>query len=129
MIFDCTNCGECCGIVPIPQTTFRNHQDKLQRTILFFEYVDDQVYPMTDLMCCFLNKDKVCSIYKDRPEVCRLFGTVKKLQCPYYKVDGTKRTKREEMIERKRQAEAQKRFYGQNKKVEIAYPNGRIVKI
>ena len=36
-----------------------------------------------EFKCSALTKDNRCSIYKDRPLVCRLYGVVKKMACPY----------------------------------------------
>lgn len=34
------------------------------------------------LTCNFLHNDK-CSIYEDRPLICRLWGAVKQMRCPH----------------------------------------------
>lgn len=36
-----------------------------------------------DIACPLLTIDGRCSVYKHRPLICRLFGVVKKLQCPF----------------------------------------------
>jgi uncharacterized protein len=38
---------------------------------------------MDDLNCTFLTKDKKCSVYEQRPLICRLYGTVKRLRCEH----------------------------------------------
>jgi len=35
--------------------------------------------------CPFLRKDYRCNIYENRPEVCRLYGEIDELPCPYYR--------------------------------------------
>lgn len=34
-------------------------------------------------VCPLLNPDGKCSVYEDRPAVCRLFGAVKAMRCPH----------------------------------------------
>ena len=42
--------------------------------------------------CNNLGDDFKCKIYETRPEVCRLYGTIEKLQCPYIDLRGKIRT-------------------------------------
>ncbi len=78
-------CHEACGFIKMSPyehdriTKFVGHDpfpsvetilDKLQRNDL------------TEMSCSLL-KDGKCSIYRLRPLVCRLYGLVKKLQCPF----------------------------------------------
>lgn len=46
-----------------------------------------------DGMCVFLNREtKKCVIYPDRPQVCRDYGQVSELQCPYIDLKGNRRS-------------------------------------
>lgn len=47
-----------------------------------------------DRQCVFLNNEKRCIIYDDRPRICRDFG-IRKVMCPYIKPDGTARSEKE----------------------------------
>lgn len=38
---------------------------------------------LPDLTCPMLGKDGLCSVYAVRPTICRLFGLVKKMACPF----------------------------------------------
>jgi len=60
-------CTDCCGMVP-----FSNWE---------WAQVKDQRIA-TKVKCPYASKDG-CEIYKDRPIICRLFGTVEKLKCPH----------------------------------------------
>lgn len=44
-------------------------------------------YNPAENKCPFLRKDCKCNIYHNRPEVCRLMGTIPKLHCDLYKQD------------------------------------------
>lgn len=39
--------------------------------------------PPTSLRCPFLNPDGKCSVYAARPVICRLWGAVKAMRCPF----------------------------------------------
>ena len=77
---NCTNCGGCCGIVPVTH-------DDIQR---IREYVEKHEYARKTaceahrpFICRFLDESqKMCSIYAVRPIVCRLFGVTEGMQCP-----------------------------------------------
>jgi len=82
------NCGECCGIVPIPTNIWNKNKDKMKKFIEHIHASESFVLPVTeDLKCCFL-KDNKCLIYEDRPDVCRRYGICDELPCPYLKPNG-----------------------------------------
>lgn len=47
--------------------------------------------PKYDHLCVFLDHDKRCAIYDERPDICREFGEEKMPNCPFIKPDGTLR--------------------------------------
>lgn len=66
--FQCKEgCSDCCGPVP-----FSNWE---------WEQVKDQKLT-TSLTCPYATKNG-CEIYEQRPILCRLFGVVEKMKCPY----------------------------------------------
>ena len=90
------NCGECCGIVPIPKEIWEKNKHKKQREIEEIKEIREEVYVICeDLKCVFLRKEnKKCEIYPDRPQVCRNYGIGKMdaLSCPYIKPNGKPRS-------------------------------------
>lgn len=80
----CEGCGECCGIVPLEPSLWEKHKDKVQNLDEVVPFIKGLVVPFTkDIFCVFLDRDtKRCLIYEDRPEVCKLQGTVPQLPCP-----------------------------------------------
>jgi len=83
------NCGECCGIVPIPTNVWNKSKDKINKAIKQVHVSESFVFPITeDLKCCFLGEDEKCLIYDERPEVCRKYGQCDELPCPYIKKNG-----------------------------------------
>lgn len=89
-MFKCKdNCGECCGIVPIPTRVWNKNKENIQRIIKQLHASEVFVFPITeDLICCFLGKNKECLIYEERPDVCIKYGQYKELPCPYLKPNG-----------------------------------------
>jgi uncharacterized protein len=80
----CSGCGECCGPVPFPADDWARLQHKLVTAPVRLEEVLGCVVPITeDLKCCFLTPDRRCSVYADRPDICRKFGTIVGLPCSY----------------------------------------------
>lgn len=94
MIPECRKCfgkchAECCTWVDLNIEWVKKHQDKIQRSV--YGYID--TYPgqgkfITNMdkdpegkiyndrqICPFLSKDFKCAVYKERPLICRLFGT------------------------------------------------------
>jgi Fe-S-cluster containining protein len=67
-LFKCKKgCTDCCGPVPFSQWEW--------------DQVANQKAAV-DLTCPYATKDG-CEIYEQRPILCRLFGTVSKMKCPY----------------------------------------------
>lgn len=90
-----SGCAECCGVVPFNRRTFARLKGKAQKP--FKEAVlGDTVWPSTaDGVCVFLNPKKECEVYPNRPDVCRQYGEIAALPCPYFKRDGTPRSEAE----------------------------------
>lgn len=97
-MFKCVpNCGECCGVVPIEAQVYNGAKSLIcQPVITEMEIEDGYVVPITDTgTCAFLNGDKSCAIYFNRPQVCRDYGIIVKLPCHRLTPDGTLRTRAE----------------------------------
>lgn len=88
------NCNaECCGMVPIPSQTYKIFKRKIKKPIKDVMKLCGNIVLITeDCSCAFLDNNHKCSIYGHRPEICKLYGTIKELQCPYVDVYGYKRT-------------------------------------
>ena len=94
---NCKNCkqkckAECCGPVPFDKKFTARHafiRDgetlDLGTTIIA---VDKDGY------CRYLTEDLECSVYEDRPEVCRTFGS-DRLPCKWQDSDGRMRSRQE----------------------------------
>lgn len=73
---NCTNCGECCGLVPatiVEINTIRNYI--AIHGISPIKHKDKVTCPFRD------NEAKKCLIYPVRPTICRLMGVVKGMNC------------------------------------------------
>ena len=93
--FQCKpGCSACCTVVFFPKGFIDVHKERIQREIEeIAPWKDGSEAPVTkDLKCPFLTNENKCAVYEDRPEVCRAFGLVPKLPCPYIRPDGKART-------------------------------------
>lgn len=105
---------ECCGPIPMLRSLVKKHHD-----LIAVDYTDtipdhpEFTFPVTcDLMCIFLDGvSKQCSIYPDRPDVCRKFGDEShvEMSCPYLRSDGTKRNRQSRRKIQRAGAAAQER--------------------
>ena len=100
MAIDCSKCPEesgCCGVIPFEKEFIEKHQGEFE--VKPTEILGDEknkIVVTEDLFCVFMNRGtKLCAVYNDRPEICRLFGTKegigKKglgLACPHFKPNG-----------------------------------------
>jgi len=96
------NCGKCCAPIPFPNSFLVKHRDKLQQdSSQRFKHkvrgTSEQLWVIItpNLKCPFWNPEIGCAVYDDRPDICRKFGEVEKLPCPYFRMDGTRRTEDE----------------------------------
>ena len=48
-------------------------------------------FAFDDKIKCGFLVDGGCAIYEDRPDICRKYGIIKELPCPFLRQDGTKR--------------------------------------
>ena len=96
MAIDCSKCPEgsgCCGILPFAEEFTEKHKNDFQ---VEPTEIREGVVVTEDMLCVFMNrKTRLCAIYEDRPEICRLFGTkegIKQkgitLACPHFKPNG-----------------------------------------
>lgn len=76
---------------------FLSHKKKAKREIIaVFELKNNKVFPASEDRCCpFMGYDCKCAIYDERPELCRAFGVIEHLSCPYFDRDGNPRTDEE----------------------------------
>lgn len=80
--FACQRCGLCCGPVPISNSEFNQIKKAVsQMTVKEVNRLRRQ--KRDKLTCMFYDTQKrQCSIYEDRPEICRMFGFYQKMECP-----------------------------------------------
>ena len=90
--------ADCCGLVPFHIQFYAQHEELvIEAWVERLLRIENYTLPITDdLRCCFLDREELkCLIYEERPEICRLFGYVDELRCPYYDTEGTKRSRAE----------------------------------
>lgn len=65
-------CYNTCGIIPVSKLEIKHIEQKTRKPI-----------PKTGGLDCPYLKNQKCSIYEDRPAICRLFGVTRKLHCEH----------------------------------------------
>jgi len=85
--------GNCCGIVPLPKETVKQFEHLQQREVTEVLEYAGMIIPITDgLHCVFLDSNYQCVIYEHRPDVCKNYGIIEKLPCPFLKPNGSPRS-------------------------------------
>lgn len=67
-------CFECCGPLVLHQEERKRMERRAGRGLVFLAESG---------RCSMLNDQNRCDVYKDRPMVCRLWGTVPEMKCPF----------------------------------------------
>lgn len=98
--FDCAKCianckAKCCGAAPLPTKTIQKHG--FARTPKICEKITDDTIIAVDAdgYCCYLDHDLKCSIYNDRPGICKQYGDESHiaLTCMYQSKGGMLRSR------------------------------------
>lgn len=87
--------ADCCGAVPMSKSVVKKNEHLAQiQPIKVHQLSGDDVYVETeDMRCVFLNRaTHKCVIYDDRPTVCREYGQIADLPCPYVALNGRPRS-------------------------------------
>jgi Fe-S-cluster containining protein len=85
--------AECCGMIPIPKKTYKKHKKKIPvKNVIRIEKYNENILIYTNNALCIFLLNNRCSIYSDRPTVCKVYGIEPRLPCPYVKSDGTERS-------------------------------------
>ena len=106
MSMNCEGClarckGECCANVPLPARLFKDHEAEKEITEMIDigeQLGEPYVVPVTaDGRCPFMDDTFHCSIYEDRPIVCRKFGdeSCTFTTCSWQDKDGRIRSRQE----------------------------------
>lgn len=90
--------ADCCGPIPFPIDIFEKNKHLIKKEYLFSDEIENippqffifakrmkgHVIPFTDdLTCVFLDDEYKCSIYDDRPVICKIYGECRELKCPH----------------------------------------------
>ena len=98
-MIDCSKCpnrGDCCGLIPFTNEFIEKHKDKFQvKEVKIISSSEEKTDITDDMHCIFLNRStKRCTVYNDRPKVCRLYGVTddERLACEFFKPNGNPRS-------------------------------------
>lgn len=75
-------CQASCGPILVHDIE-RARIEKITGHKLATEFWESLELTGEDLTCALLNAAGMCSIYQNRPVICRLWGVVKKMRCPF----------------------------------------------
>lgn len=90
----CNKCnGDCCGPIPLKLSFIKDMWKKhnLKNVIGSIKKVkatmtkipDRHMYYYKDLKTCVFKTSNGCSIYEDRPSICKVYGETYLVRCPY----------------------------------------------
>ena len=82
--------ASCCYNVPMECNELERFANMIVNPVLWTMPMGMAVVPFTNdnpslNKCPFLRRDCKCNIYDNRPEVCRLMGTIDKMPCKFIK--------------------------------------------
>lgn len=93
-MMDCSKChaqcrASCCSEVPMPPSFLKRHRPVREITEIV-EYGGAVIAKTASGRCPFLGEDYRCSVYDDRPAICRVFGDGKTSfsTCHWQDADG-----------------------------------------
>lgn len=98
--------ADCCGPIPFPASAYYQlkHLANVEPTVEVRSDDGNYVFPIAeDLKCVFLDRQSYqCSIYDQRPDICRKYGLIEGLPCPCFKMSGAVRSRAERREMRRR---------------------------
>jgi len=101
----CKGCGRCCSNIPHNKDFIEAHKKHIQ--VEYNEiHSEELIKPETvDGYCIFLDRSsKRCHIYSERPEICRVYGTIDKYPCYVLEPEVCKKKDKELIEELKKHA-------------------------
>jgi Fe-S-cluster containining protein len=98
-MFDCNQClnkchGACCGVIPFADNFIKKHKP-VRKIVEEFKLDRETALVGEGGVCPYLGEDFKCTVYNDRPEVCRLYGHEERLKCPWQDKNGRLRSRQE----------------------------------
>lgn len=75
-------CQECCGPISMSHLEFEKIFSRAPLPSEFFVSAPTVVDPITG-NCPKLGRDGSCKVYEQRPAICRLWGVVREMACPF----------------------------------------------
>jgi Fe-S-cluster containining protein len=94
-MFSClTGCADCCHMPPFPHTWWEANKHRIVRDVVKMSpIIEESIIVMAvEALCPFLGTDLKCTVYSDRPPICKIFGQDKHHPCYHLNPDGTIRT-------------------------------------
>ena len=89
-VFNCSNCGECCGPIPVNELELGRIRRALSRMPV--EKINRLKNQQRDSLTCIFRdmESNTCSIYNMRPELCKMFGYYEGMVCSRNEEHATK---------------------------------------
>lgn len=94
----CNTCnGDCCGPIPLSNSFIKKMWKKYKLNnvigsikkvnVMLTKIPDMHLYYYKNNNKCVFKTDKGCSIYHDRPSICKVYGDTYLVRCPYENMD------------------------------------------
>lgn len=81
---NCRNCGLCCGPLIVTKKEIKSISIYIKNNLSRKFILKIKKQKKDNMTCQFRDiKEKNCIIYPARPEICKLFGIIKRLECPF----------------------------------------------
>jgi hypothetical protein len=89
----------CCGIIPFPLKFLETHKPFFKASGELKDDGNQAIILTKDFLCVFFDRiNHKCAIYEERPEICKNYGMVETLKCPFFKPSGNRRSPASEKI-------------------------------
>jgi Fe-S-cluster containining protein len=91
--------SHCCGIIPFPLKFLEEHKKFFRAEGELKDDGNQAIILTKDFLCVFYDRlNHKCAIYEERPQVCKDYGMIEALPCPYFKRSGNRRSPASEKI-------------------------------
>jgi len=130
-MFNCLpGCADCCHMPPFPEKWWEANKHRVVRDVVKMSpVIEESVIVMAaEALCPFLGADFRCTVYADRPPICKVFGQDALHPCYHLNPDGTQRNESQRKkcdnfyIQKHREAEAAIRKMKSNSEQQMKKP-------
>lgn len=86
---NCENCAKCCGPVPVTQNELEHIKTKWRSLPLRVRNKIQKQKRERDTCILLDTETKQCTVYEERPLICKMYGMYKGLKCEFFPEEAT----------------------------------------